>query len=376
MPIDFPSSPTTGQVYTYLGKSWVYNGTGWDVATPSFLPPFAAGNAIINGAFEINQRNFTTSTTSFNFGFDRFRQANADGTVTMSSQAFTLGEAPVSGYEARNFCRLVSAGQTLSNANARLFQDVESVRTFAGQTVTVSFFAKAGSGTPKVAVELGQEFGGNGSPSSVVNTFAGQVSLTTSWARYSLTIQVPSISGKTLGTNGNDFLRLAFWVSAGSDFSSRTGSLGIQSNTFDFWGVQLEAGTVATPFRRNAPSIQAELAACQRYYTRFTSPGDYGAVSVGIFTSAGSSAIFYVPLPVEMRVAPTSVDFASPSGIFISDTNSSYIINGLATLDANYKSNKSASVNIASGSGTGAAYRTALLNLVGAGKFIGFSAEL
>jgi hypothetical protein len=30
MPIDFPSSPTTGQVYTYLGKSWVYNGTGWD----------------------------------------------------------------------------------------------------------------------------------------------------------------------------------------------------------------------------------------------------------------------------------------------------------------------------------------------------------
>jgi len=31
MPIDFPSSPTTGQVYTYLGNSWVYNGTGWDV---------------------------------------------------------------------------------------------------------------------------------------------------------------------------------------------------------------------------------------------------------------------------------------------------------------------------------------------------------
>jgi len=30
MPIDFPSSPTTGQVYTYEGKSWVYNGTGWD----------------------------------------------------------------------------------------------------------------------------------------------------------------------------------------------------------------------------------------------------------------------------------------------------------------------------------------------------------
>jgi hypothetical protein len=30
MPIDFPNSPTTGQVYTYLGKSWIWNGTGWD----------------------------------------------------------------------------------------------------------------------------------------------------------------------------------------------------------------------------------------------------------------------------------------------------------------------------------------------------------
>jgi microcystin-dependent protein len=31
MPIDFPNSPTTGQVYTYQGKSWIWNGTGWDV---------------------------------------------------------------------------------------------------------------------------------------------------------------------------------------------------------------------------------------------------------------------------------------------------------------------------------------------------------
>jgi microcystin-dependent protein len=31
MPIDFPNSPTTGQIYTYLGNSWIWNGTGWDV---------------------------------------------------------------------------------------------------------------------------------------------------------------------------------------------------------------------------------------------------------------------------------------------------------------------------------------------------------
>jgi hypothetical protein len=32
MPIDFPTGPTTGQVYTYSNKSWIYNGTAWDIA--------------------------------------------------------------------------------------------------------------------------------------------------------------------------------------------------------------------------------------------------------------------------------------------------------------------------------------------------------
>jgi len=33
MPIDFPSGPTTGQVYTYQGKYWVYNGAAWDAVS-------------------------------------------------------------------------------------------------------------------------------------------------------------------------------------------------------------------------------------------------------------------------------------------------------------------------------------------------------
>jgi hypothetical protein len=38
MPIDFPSGPTTGQVYTYLGKSWIWNGTAWDTVNPVSIP--------------------------------------------------------------------------------------------------------------------------------------------------------------------------------------------------------------------------------------------------------------------------------------------------------------------------------------------------
>jgi len=48
MPIDFPTSPTTGQVYTYQGKSWVYNGTGWD--SPRALSEIGAVQTFENAA--------------------------------------------------------------------------------------------------------------------------------------------------------------------------------------------------------------------------------------------------------------------------------------------------------------------------------------
>jgi len=48
MPIDFPTSPTTGDVYTYQGKSWIWNGTGWDV--PRSLSEIGAVQTFANAA--------------------------------------------------------------------------------------------------------------------------------------------------------------------------------------------------------------------------------------------------------------------------------------------------------------------------------------
>jgi hypothetical protein len=257
-------------------------------------------NAIINGAFEINQRNFSSSTASDTYGFDRWQMFTAgDGSTTYSAQTFTPGTGPA-GYESANFARLVSASQTSSAAVSRLQQAVEDVRTFAGQTITVSFFAKAATGTPKIALELSQSFGSGGS--SLVNTIGGQATISTAWARYSLTVSVPSVSGKTIGAGS--LLRVNIYTSAGTDFNARTGSLGIQSNTFDIWGVQLEAGSTATPFRRNANSLQGELAACQRYFFRIAdstpSRGIYGS---GVVRS-GNIVLTYLAYPVTMRVTP------------------------------------------------------------------------
>lgn len=252
---------STGQVLTVAAgvPAW---------STPS-VPAnlfYAGKNKIINGDFFINQRALT-STTSAGYGFDRWAQAFSTGTSTYSAQTFTPGTAPVSGYEGATFARIVTATQSGAGGYSLLKQPIESVRTLAGQTATVSFWAKAATGTPKVAVEFAQNFGAGGSPSAEVDTYAGQVTLSTSWARYSVSVTVPSISGKTIGTTANTSdLTVALWVSAGTTFNSRTGSIGIQNNTFDIWGVQVEAGSSATDFQTATGNYQGELAACQRYY--------------------------------------------------------------------------------------------------------------
>jgi len=294
-------------------KARVWDGTAWqelasaqtDLTAYSTTAQTTAGfrNAIINGDFRINQRAFTSTTTNGTYGFDRWQLVTNNGTCTYSSQAFTVGNA-ISGYEPINHARMVTSGQTLAGAYSLLIQKIEDVRTFAGQTITISFWAKAASGTPKVVVETEQYFGTGGSPSANVTTYAGQATLSTSWNRYSVTVAVPSISGKTLGTTaGSSFFELNLWTSAGTDFNARTNSLGIQSTTIDFWGVQVEAGSVATPFEQRP--IGTELALCQRYYWRG------GNASPGIFSSA-SLARYSVRFPVSMRIAPAVSAIAAP----------------------------------------------------------------
>ena len=326
----------------------------------------AGKNKIINGDFNINQRAFTTGTTNSTFVFDRFRMFNGDGTVTGTAQTFTVGTAPVSGYEAKNYFSLQSTGQTLTTANSRLAQDIESVRTLAGQTATVSFWAKAASGTPKIAVEIAQEFGSGGS--SAVNTYGGQVTLSTSWARYSVTVAVPSISGKTVGTG--DFLRLALWASAGSAFDSRTGTLGIQTNTIDFWGVQVEAGSTSTPFQTASGSIQGELALCQRYYYRTTQNAN---LILSTYGNATSTTVAYVPVtfPVTMRITPTALDYSS---VYLSDTVNAFT--GIASVTLGTSTNSLGEPAVTINSGTLTQFRTYKLVVLTNGGYVGFSAEL
>jgi hypothetical protein len=283
------------------------------------VAPFVAGkNKLINGDFYWNQRNFTSVTTSATYCFDRFRTSQGGGTVTTTPQTFAPGAAPVAGYEGRNFVQTVVSGQTGGSELSSLIQNIEDVRTFAGQTVTFSFWIRVTSGSANISVELGQYFGTGGSPSASVNTGTTKKAISTSWARYSFTLTVPSISGKTIGTNNDDCLTTRIWFSAGPDFNSRSDSLGIQNNTFQTWGWQVEAGSVATPFTTASGSIGGELALCQRYYQKSypaaIPPGSFflGAYSTTIVENNIPSGNYfhYQPLIVQMRAEPTITIFS------------------------------------------------------------------
>jgi hypothetical protein len=261
---------------------------------------FAAGkNKIINGDFSINQRGFTSTTTTSVYIFDRYRTSASDGTSTFTAQTFTPGAAPVAGYESTNYLDIASTGQTLTTARTSVEQRIEDVRTLAGQTATISFWAKAASGTPSICPELAQIFGSGGS-SSVTAIGATKIPITTSWVRYTVSgVSVPSISGKTIGTGSE--LRLTFWTSAGSAEATRSASLGIQTATISIWGVQVEAGSVATAFQTATGTIQGELAACMRYYQVFNRNSQV-ATGQALNTTTPVVGFQFVQ---QMRVAPT-----------------------------------------------------------------------
>lgn len=271
----------------------------------------AGKNKIINGDFSINQRAFTSNTVSGAFNFDRFfqLQGGTSGTLTITPQTFTAGTAPVAGYEATNFVRCVTAAGVNTNTYALLEQKIENVRTFAGQTVTASFWVKAGSGTPNISVELEQSFGSGGSAS--VFTSVTKQAITTSWVRYSFSVAIPSISGKTIGTGSS--LILGIWLSGGSDFNTRSNTIGLQNNTFDIWGVQVEYGAKMTPFQTATGTIQGELAACRRYLPAYVTSSLIG------YAYATNGAIYTFSFDTPARTTPT--------GILVSGTFNAYGLN-------------------------------------------------
>jgi hypothetical protein len=135
---------------------------------------------------------------------------------------------------------------------------------------------------------------------------------------------VPSISGKTLGTAGNDWFGILFWTSAGSDFNARTNSLGLQTTDVDFWGIHIREGVwnTADTLLYRQKSVVDELDKCYRYYYRVTADNGNARFAIGHNTST-TNAIGLTNFPVRMRIPPTALEQ--------SGTGSQYAVYYLAT---------------------------------------------
>lgn len=287
--------------------SFIGNGVGRQTIQPGQIAPQAVSysnldstitpglggmkNKIINGNFDVWQRGTSTAAvTGQVYLADRFCSFSVGSTVTHSQQAFTLGQTAVPG-EPTYFLRAVCSSVAGASNQAFIAQPIESVRTFAGQQVTLSFYAKSDA-SRNMAIEFAQTFGTSGSPSAtVVGIGVTTLALTTSWQKFTVTANIPSIANKTITTNDN--LQVTFWMDAGSNLNTRTNSLGQQSGTFDFAQVQLEAGPTATVFEKRPIAI--ELVMCQRYYQQ----SSFGGYSTTTYIGA------IAPLPVVMRTNQT-----------------------------------------------------------------------
>jgi hypothetical protein len=235
-------------------------------------------NRIINGNMVIDQRNAGASvSTDGGFPVDRFRAFRSGGAATFTSQRSTVAPPGFT----NSILYTVGTGAAPGATDFSGFlQAVEGFNvsdfgwgTANAQPVTLSFWARSSiTGTFGLAVRNGA------GDRSYVASFAISAANTLEYK----TITVPGdTSGTWLKDNGAGLT--LFWdLGVGSTFSDTAGSwlaanklgltggvklIGTNGATFYITGVQLEVGSVATPFERRP--FGTELALCQRYYETF-----------------------------------------------------------------------------------------------------------
>jgi len=242
-------------------------------------------NRIINGDMRISQRG--TSFTSDEYTLDRwyFNKSGATGTVTQ--ETFTPGTELV---DSPNYLKMVI---TTGNDNCGLQHKIEDVRSIPAGQVMLSFYAKGTNpGGGNFYVTPNQGFGSGGSTDINLSDISFQV--TSSWQKFTIPITVPTISGKTIGTSSY----FQIMIGQRTDTSTDAWELNIT-------GVQLEVGSVATPFERRP--YGTELALCQRYFYMHANHSWFNAnanIGTGFYYNS-TSIMAVVQFPVPLRTQPT-----------------------------------------------------------------------
>jgi hypothetical protein len=330
-------------------------------ATPS------ASNPILNAACEIAQRGTTavaSTGATTQFMTDRWQvfRAVAGGTFSRQNTNDTTNLPNI------RYCIRAArdSGNTATNSNF-VYQNVETANTipFAGKTVTISYYARAGanySGTSNLLnVRLST---GTGTDQNYILGYTGsanpintQVTLTTTWQRFTATA--------TLGATVTEMAFVAF--------ADPTGTAGA-ADFFEITGCQIDIGAVALPFRTNSGTIQGELAACQRYYYRQSCDASATQKLFGYgYATAASTGQAVVKSAVTMRTNPTSVDYTS---LYLNDNLGSFNTMTTISMVAAGTGQDNFMINLSGGGGGLTTKAWYWITGISSTSFIGFSAEL
>jgi hypothetical protein len=288
------------------------------------VPPFAAGkNKIINGDMAIAQRSTSvagiTADTTY-YTVDRFiTRLITQGTFTQSQESD--GPAGFS-KSLKMLCTTADAsptgGDRIGITQRIEISSLESLAygTASAKTVTVSFWVKSNlTGTYIL------EMFNLGAAKQCSNPYT--ISTANTWERKTIVI-----AGDTATAISGGFTDVIFWLGAGSDYTTGTlqntwaansnsnravGQVNLAGTVNNYWqvtGIQMEIGSVATPFQTATGTIQGELSACQRYYQRTI--GSTGYAPMGIGWGVDSTNADFIVFPVtSMRIAPTTATFTS-----------------------------------------------------------------
>jgi hypothetical protein len=260
------------------------------------ISPYGMRNRIINGGMQVWQRgtSFTPSALNFAYSSDRWNYFCANSATTVSQST-----SVPSGYQYSIKIQRNSS-QTFTNANPTFLQVIESVNCFdlAGQTVTLSFWAKAGANFSASSSALGCQIAtgtvadqGSGTVFGSWTGFAAPLNtfpiLTTNWQKYTYTA--------TLGSGVLEAAVIFYYTPTGTAGSD---------DSFYITGVQLELGSVATPFERRPYGM--ELALCQRYYEQIGGEStNQGLRWIG-YNSTGAGGELRVAYKQTKRAFPTA----------------------------------------------------------------------
>lgn len=314
---------------------------------------FAAGkNFVINGGFDIWQRATSSSTVQTYSTADRWYNGGG-GTVTFSQET----DIP-SGVTIQYSSKWLTGASSSFGQYYYAFEQA-IVKPLRNQQVTLSYYIKsAGSQTGNIATAAtySNSTDALGSQTTAITSTGDTVyaaSTVTSWTRKAITFTVPS-----------DAVGLRFSIVPGLVQASGVSNF--------LTGVQLEIGTTATPFARNSSTIQGELAACQRYYQRFTANSSYAYFSAAGVAYSATVTRNPIPLPVTMRIYPTALE---SSTIAVTDSVTQYT-SGTFSLTSDGTSS-APTIGYSHGSGALTQFRPYFIQAAGStAAYIAFSAEL